>query len=71
MMGIVDYTWFTGRDSIGIVLVYDEYDGYKSYIGTCQDGNSEMEDVMFISQYGTKFPIQVAKELFTHINFEE
>jgi len=71
MMGIVDYRWFTGRDSIGIVLIYDEYDGYKSYIGNCQEGNDEMEDVMYISQYGSKFPIEAAKKLFTHINFEE
>jgi hypothetical protein len=71
MMGIIDYKWFTGRDSIGVVLIYDEYDGYKAYIGLCQTGNSEMEDVMYIPQYGSKFPIEAAKKLFTHINFEE
>jgi hypothetical protein len=67
-MEIIDYTWFTTSQTVGIVLVKDPYDGYKAYIGVAKGGN-ELDDVIHITKWGSSFPIEAAKKLFTHINF--
>ena len=69
-MEIIDYTWFTASQTVGVVLVKDPYDGYKAYIGVAKGGN-ELDDVTHITKWGNSFPIEAAKKLFTHINFEK
>lgn len=69
VMEIIDYTWFTASETIGVVLIKDPYDGYKAYIGVAK-GNNELDDVKHITEWGNKFPLEAAKKLFTHINFE-
>lgn len=66
----IDYTWFTASQTIGVVLVKDPYDGYKAYIGVAE-GVNELDDVKHITECGNKFPLESAKSLFTHINFED
>jgi len=68
-MEIIDYTWFTASQTIGVVLVKDPYDGYKAYIGFAK-GVNELDDVKHIIEWGNKFPLEAAQKLFTHINFE-
>ena len=58
---LVGKRWFTGRDCIGIVLVDNGFE-LKSYIAKVQ-GNNEDEDLNFIMDYGTMFPVEEAKSL--------
>ena len=69
-MEVIDYIWFTTKQSIGIVLVKDPYEGYKSYIGVGV-GNNELDDVKHITEWGNKFPLEAAKKLFPNIDFEK
>ena len=58
-------TWFTApKGCIGIVVTKDKYKGEVAYIGQCQEGNTEKEDIQYIINYGAKFPIEAAKKLF-------
>jgi hypothetical protein len=69
-MEIIDNIWFTSKKVIGIVLVKDPYEGYKSYIGV-GDGYNELDDIKHITEWGNKFPLEAAKKLFPHIKFEK
>jgi hypothetical protein len=67
----IDRRWYTARDVVGIVLVYDRFDGYKAYIGSGQPGYTEHQDIQHIMNWGAKFPIDVAKQIFTNIDFNQ
>lgn len=61
---IKEVRWFSGRDTIGVVLIRNESIGYsKAYIGTGR-GISESQDVEDIASYGTKIPQSMAESLF-------
>jgi len=53
MVKILDVKWFSGRDTIGIVLVDTEY-GHKCYIGTAR-GYNEDQDREEIASNGSRF----------------
>lgn len=62
-MKAIGIVWFTGRDTIGIVIGYNEISKRKkAYIAKVL-GNSESEDVRHILDYGTKFPTKEAVAL--------
>lgn len=50
---IEDVKWFSGRDTVGIVLVKTKF-GHKAYIGT-GEGTDEKYDSLSIAQNGSKF----------------
>lgn len=51
---IIDVKWFSGRDTIGIVLTQDERGEHKAYIG-CGNGWSEEADTAAIAATGSPF----------------
>ena len=56
--------WFcAGHGNVGIVKVYDKYDGVKYYIGACSGANEEA-DMDHIAKWGSKFPTSAGDELF-------
>jgi len=57
---IVDTLWF---NDIGLVKVYDEYVGYKYYIGKAK-GLDEHEDAQSIAAWGTPVYPSVIQEMF-------
>lgn len=69
MSELIGVEWFNCLEStIGVVLVKDEHEGYKAYIGNngFTDGmaNSQMADVARIRDYGTKLTYEQAKGFF-------
>ncbi len=53
--------WYSGRDCIGIVLVYDTITNEeKAYIGVGK-GYNETDDIQTIKDWGAKFDVNVAK----------
>jgi hypothetical protein len=58
---IVGVRWFTGRDSIGLVVIDNGFEE-KAYIGHV-NGEDIDADIQFIIDYGTYFPIKQAKDL--------
>lgn len=64
-MVLVNCTWFSGRDNIGVVLVQDVTFGYhKAYIGVGSTGEEEIDDAHQIAQWGSKVQKQMAESLF-------
>lgn len=55
--------WFSGRACIGVVRVYDQYEGVKYYIGV-GEGLDEEADIDFIAGWGSTFPNNVGDVLF-------
>lgn len=56
----IGHVWFNGRESLGIILVKDEFSPkLKSYFGTVS-GNNQEEDLERLYQTGTKFPVKEA-----------
>lgn len=65
----VDVTWY---NRVGIVITFDFYERrYKSYISSIIIGNTEINDIQNIASMGSKFPIEAAKLLFPHIDFDQ
>lgn len=62
-MKILGVMWFCGRSNVGIVKVFDDYDGMKFYIGSPPFG-SEEEDKQWIADWGSTFPLEVGMKLF-------
>jgi len=63
-MKTLAYRWFTGRDCVGIVLCEDEITKEKkAYIGGVV-GLNEADDIEYIKDWGTSFPVNVAEKLF-------
>lgn len=65
----LDAVWFTDMSgTIGIVRTqYDSRpvsDRTKYHIGRCQNGNSEIEDIRFIIEWGANFPKAAGDALF-------
>ncbi len=60
---IVDVRWFTGKGSVGVVLLKTEFAGYKAYIGVGLDVNEDY-DAAFIVAWGTKLPRNIAMAYF-------
>ena len=67
-MKILDVLWFSGRSTVGIVRVEDEWDGIKYYIGSPPfseySPNSEDTDREWIADWGSSFPREVGDILF-------
>ena len=67
-MKILDVMWFSGRSTVGIVRIEDEWDGIKYYIGSPPfseySPNSEEEDMNWIAAWGSRFPKEVGDRLF-------
>ena len=67
-MKILDVKWYcAGHGNAGIVMVEDEHDGIKYYIGSCPGearGHNEQEDIQWIADWGSSFPIDAGDVLF-------
>lgn len=60
MKHIIGHAWFTGKNTIGIIVIFStEYGEFKSYIGN-GIGKDEEEDLQEIANYGSKFPLKEA-----------
>jgi len=60
---VTGYCWITGRDGIGVVLAIDTISNEsKAYIGT-YDNRDEYESILHILSWGTKFDVDIAKQL--------
>jgi len=65
-MKVIDAYWFSQMGNvsiIGIVKVFDEFDGDKYFIGTAP-GDDKEEDQRHIADTGAKFPKEVGDLLF-------
>lgn len=62
-MKAVGIVWFTGRDSIGIAIGYNETTKRKKAYIAKVSGDSETRDIQYILDYGTRFPIKEAVAL--------
>ncbi len=60
---IVDTKWFSGKGSVGVVLIKSQYSGYKAFIGVGLDVNPDY-DAEFICVWGTKLPRHIAAAYF-------
>lgn len=60
--------WFSGRPTVGIVQVQDEWDGIKYYIGSPPfieyAPHNESADTQWIADWGARFPVEVGNILF-------
>ena len=70
-MKILDAIWFTQMDStkcIGIILGVDDITGEeKAFIGIGK-GVSEEDDVTHISEWGSKFPKEIASRILSFLS---
>jgi len=62
-MKILDVRWFTANGCVGIVKVYDEYDGERYYVGIAQ-GSDPNADAEYIASWGALFPKSAGDKLF-------
>ena len=51
-MEILDHRWM-GSGQIGIVKVQTDYDGIKYYMGLTKSGNTPLQDMEHIADYGS------------------
>ena len=66
MEEIVGHRWFSGKDTVGAVLV--RVDGRTcAYIGPAM-GHDEQSDIMAIRQWGARLPFNVAKAMFPGVD---
>lgn len=71
MSEIIESEWWTGATgTVGAVLINNEHDGFKVYIG-CAPAQSDSRviykeefDTKFIHQYGTKMSYEQAAGIF-------
>lgn len=64
---VIGTAWFTGRECIGIVLVYDTITKKpKAWIKKAYGYDIE-SDIQIIRKYGTKFPVEEAVSLVKKI----
>ncbi len=67
MVKTIGWVWFQpgGRmqNNIGIVITINQVEETKAYIGYCQEGNKEHEDVIYIAQWGAKFDLEAAQKI--------
>lgn len=63
-MKILDVKWFCGSSNVGIVKVFDDYDGIKYYIGSPPMIVSEEVDSQWIADWGSTFPYEAGNVLF-------
>jgi hypothetical protein len=60
--------WFSGRSTVGIVRVVDEWDGVQYYIGSPPMSEhspwAEEQDMQWIADWGARFPRLLGDTLF-------
>lgn len=67
---LIGWCWYTGRDSIGIVLCLDVITNEKkAYIGLV-DGENERHDISNIMCWGTRFESEIAEILINKRGFK-
>lgn len=60
---IIDWTWRSGQDTVGIVAIKTSEGKLKVYIGVAQ-GGTEQEDVQYIYENGARLTEAEAKVFF-------
>lgn len=66
----IGWVWFTPggiiQKTIGIVITINEMDETKAYIGFClSEQETEHESVIYIAQWGSKFPLEQAQQIIS------
>lgn len=61
MKTIIGHVWH--HSCIGIVIVKNEMDELRAYIGTTNAGMDAETDLLKIAQYGSKFDLECAEKL--------
>lgn len=67
MSDIVATVWFVTESTVGFVLIYDEYMGFKCYVGGFSFGytsTKEQDDTEWIRKHGAKVDVKVAFAIF-------
>lgn len=59
----IDVRWYSAVDTVGVVLIWDKYMGFKCYIGSGQ-GIDEQADIDHIRSLGVKVDYGVAEAVF-------
>lgn len=63
--------WYTaGNNRIGIVMIETQFGERKAYINSVSGKNIEYDSV-YIADWGAKFPLDAAYELFKHLKPKE
>lgn len=63
MRNIIQKAWFSGKDTVGAVLIQTDTGKYKAYIGIAM-GLDEEIDAQYIAERGAKLPITIAEAIF-------
>ncbi len=61
---IVAWKWYSGRDTVGIVLAKVPYKGYRAYIGVSQDTTEEL-DACYIADWGAQLEGEIMRSIFS------
>jgi len=66
-MTITGTAWFNSEKSVGIAVVVDNHGEEHAYIKGIDGTNTEKEDSIEISNWGAKFPLDIAKTLVSRV----
>ena len=67
MNRIVGIAWFTSSNTVGVVICKTQYDGLKAYIKGITNPSTENNDAIHVAEYGSKFPLEIAKQLIEEV----
>lgn len=67
MNKIIGIAWFTSSTTVGVVLCETQYDGLKAYIKGLVTYSDEKTDAIHVAEYGSKFPVEIAKQLIEEV----
>ena len=67
MNKIIGITWFTSSTTVGVVLCKTQYNGLKAYIKGLINPTDEKSDAIHVAQYGSRFPLEIAKQLIEEV----
>jgi hypothetical protein len=59
----IGHIWFSGRSTIGVVLAYKQHEKQLVAWIASVAGSNEDDDIQFIMDYGSKFPVEEASKL--------
>ena len=67
----VDVVWRSGKDTVGIVVIQDEFTGkLKAYIGVGANIDEET-DIKIIADWGARLTSEEATPFFPHLKNED
>lgn len=67
---ILKREWFSGQDTVGVVLVKSSDGKKRAYIGVASRGTEE-EDAERIADFGARLPYSIAVAVFPGLDVKE